>query len=151
MSERLRRLVGRWKGTGVAAFPTVDTAEYREELVFQSNGVEALLHFEQKTWWKRDEPLHWESGFILVAEGGGLTLLNAQNNGRVEVLTGTLEEIPGGFDMRLRSTHFGNDPRMLASTRQIVMEGDRLVYEVAMATDRVATLSPHLRAELRRS
>jgi hypothetical protein len=149
-AARLAPLVGVWRGHGVAQFPTVERAEYREELRFESNETEALLHFEQKTWWKGEEPLHWESGFLLAAADGALTLLNAQNNGRVEILKGQASERDGAILLSFESAHFGNDPRMVRSTRRFVVELDRLLYEVAMATDRVATLSPHLRAELRR-
>lgn len=148
--ERLAGFVGTWRGTGSASFPTIESAEYREELRFEWNHHEALLHFEQKTWWKGDEPLHWESGFVLADDAGGYTLANSQNNGRVEVLKGTLEESGGRLVLSLASAHFGNDPRMVASTRRFVVEGDRLQYEVAMTTTRVAAHTPHLRADLRR-
>lgn len=148
--ERLAGLVGSWRGTGTARFPTIEGAEYREELRFDWNASEALLHFEQKTWWKGDTPLHWESGFVLADDAGLYTLVNSQNNGRLEALDGRLEERTGGLELRLASRHFGNDPRMRRATRLFVLEGDRLRYEVAMSTTRVADLTPHLRAELER-
>jgi hypothetical protein len=30
----LRRLLGKWRGNGIATFPTISTFEYREELEF---------------------------------------------------------------------------------------------------------------------
>jgi THAP domain-containing protein 4 len=148
--ERLADLVGTWRGSGTARFPTIETAAYREELSVGWNAVEPLLHFEQRTWWKDDEPLHWESGFVIADEAGVFTMTNSQNNGRVEVLKGGLEEAHGRFELSLASTHFGNDSRMVAATRRLVLEGSTLRYTVAMTTDRVAILSPHLEATLRR-
>ncbi len=149
--ERLAGLIGTWRGEGTARFPTIEGADYREELRFEWNRSEPLLHFEQKTWWKQDEPLHWESGFVLADDTGAYTLVNSQNNGRVEVLTGALDDAGGRLELRLASAHFGNDPRMRASTRRFVLEGDALRYEVAMTTTRVESLTPHLQARLTRA
>lgn len=149
--ERLAPLVGVWRGTGTARFPTIETGVYREELRFDWNTHEALLHYEQRTWWKEDEPLHWQSGFLIADEAGALTLSNSQNNGRVEVLAGSFSASPARLEIDLESRHFGNDPRMVASRRRFVLEGDRLAYEMSMTTTRVPALTPHLQASLRRA
>lgn len=55
------------------AFQAVETASYREELRFGWVGLEPVLQYEQKTWWRGDEPLHWESGFLIADDEGVFT------------------------------------------------------------------------------
>jgi hypothetical protein len=149
--ERLSGLVGTWRGEGSARFPGIDTASYREELRFAWIGLDPVLCYEQRTWWRRDEPLHWESGFLSADDEGLFTLLNSQNSGRVEVMKGRLADGPAGsLLLTLASTLHGNDARMLASTRSLALAGATLRYEVTMATTRVPQLAPHLEASLQR-
>lgn len=153
LMKRLAPLLGVWKGEGVAEFPTITTCPYREELRFESNGEEPLLHFEQKTWVKATgAALHWECGFIKPNEAGALEILNAQNSGRVEVLRGGLVENPNANVLTLyfESVVFGNDARMLRSSRAFYWEGDTLRYVVAMATKNTPELQQHLEAILQR-
>lgn len=44
----LNFLIGTWKGKGIAQYPTIDSIEYAEELVFQMNDEFPVLHYEQK-------------------------------------------------------------------------------------------------------
>lgn len=150
--KKLAPLVGVWKGEGVAQFPTITTCPYREELRFESNGEEPVLHFEQKTWvLATGAPLHWECGFIKPNEAGELEILSAQNSGRVEVLRGSIvveEQLPNTLSLHLESVAFGNDARMLRSSRTFHCEGDTLRYVVAMATVKTPEVQQHLSAIL---
>lgn len=46
----VRLLVGMWRGLGVAAFPTITTFEYREELEFTANATQPVLRYERRMW-----------------------------------------------------------------------------------------------------
>jgi hypothetical protein len=153
---RLNILRGSWRGRGRARFPTIDSAEYSEELTFKGNDSELLLHYEERTWRiegdnERAEPLSWQSGFLVVDEEGLVQLLNAQNAPRVEVLTGWLEELfPGQYQLDLTSKVLAYDDRM-GSTRRIFEFNDReLSYQMFMSTSKVLEVTPHLECTLTR-
>lgn len=155
--EVLRTLVGTWRGTGRGRFPTIDDFRYREQLEFTAHATEPHLHYEQRTWLVADgaddgQPSHWESGFLLVQEDGGIELLNAQESGRVEVLAGGLYALAGGaHELRLASVVHAHDPRVRATSRVLTLGNDELAYEVQMATDQVAARQVHLEARLLRA
>jgi len=96
------------------------------------------------------KPSHWESGFLMVRDDGGVELLNAQQSGRVGVLTGSLHGDEGGYVLRLSSVVHAHDELMRSTTRELTFRTDELGYEVRMATDRVSQVEPHLRARLGR-
>lgn len=152
--KKLAPLLGVWKGEGVAQFPTITTCPYREELRFESNGEEPLLHFEQKTWIQATgAALHWESGFIKPNDAGELEILNSQNSGRVEVLRGGIvseKHSASVLKLFFESVVFGNDARMIRSSRTFYCAGDTLRYLVLMATVKTPELQQHLSATLKR-
>nr|WP_243435941.1 FABP family protein [Acanthopleuribacter pedis] len=152
--QHLTALIGRWHGRGSGHFPTIDDFAYDEELVFEANDHEPLLHYVQKTWrlegGVRVEPLHWESGFVIPQENGTIEISNAQNGGRVEVLAGPLKPTPNGFELDLASVVLTHDPRLHASHRLLRVAGNQLSYDVSMETTRVSPIHHHLRAELKR-
>ncbi len=53
LMEELSPFLGTWRGTGAGGFPTIAPFQYDEELVFESNSIEALIHYEQKTNWAK--------------------------------------------------------------------------------------------------
>ena len=155
--DGLKILTGCWCGSGSARFPTIDSAEYSEELTFTGNETELLLHYEERSWRiegdnKRAEPLNWQSGFLVVDEQGLVQLLNAQNAPRVEVLTGWLEKLsPGEYELDLTSQVIAYDERM-GSTRRILRFNEReLSYQMFMSTSKVVEVTPHLECRLTRS
>ena len=153
---RLSALVGTWKGEGNGRFPTIPSFNYLEECVFSSDGCEPIIHFEQKTWVKSTDetngrPLHWESGFIRATEDGSVEISNAQNGGRVEVLRGTIDEaayLEGIMLLKLESVLFGNDPRLIQTTRRYELQADILIYSIEMATTKTPQRQQHLEARL---
>jgi hypothetical protein len=155
---RLEGLVGTWRGEGSGRFPTIAPFDYREECVFSRNECEPLIHFEQKTWVRSTDetngtPLHWESGFMRATEDGGVEISNAQNGGRVEVLRGTIDEaahLEGIVLLQLESVLFGNDPRLIQTTRRYELHSDILIYSIEMATNKVPNRQQHLAAKLAR-
>ena len=150
----LHLLIGEWSGTGRGEFPTIEPFEYRETLLFSSDG-RLFLHFEQKA--KRRNvgqteyvPSHWESGFIRPLPNGEVELISAQTGGRLERLTGSLEQTETEIILRLRSTGFLNDPRMLETSRTMILKGDTLHYTQEMHTTAVPQPAQHLEARLKR-
>lgn len=151
----LRPLLGRWEGTGRAAFPTIPPHEYVETFRVSGEPDRLHLHFEQRA---RHRPVgtdtygpsHWESGFLRVIAPGTVELTNAQDNGRLEVARLTVEERPDALTLRGATTRFLNDPRMVAAERLITVTPAELHYTLRMATTQVPGLTGHLEATLRR-
>lgn len=147
-------LLGEWSGTGRGEFPTIEPFEYVETLSFATDG-RPLLHYEQKTKRRRSGesdyvPSHWESGFIRLLPDGKIELTCAQNGGRLEKLTGSIEETGTGLILHLKSADFLNDIRMLETSRTITLEGDRLLYTQNMRTNAVTAMTFHIEAILER-
>lgn len=155
LNNFLETLAGTWTGTGIGEYPTIETFEYLETLRFTQDETRPLLHYEQKTnrrnLGQRDFiPSHWESGFLSISPDNQVEITSAQIGGRVEVLAGTIEPTPSGLILRLRSTHFANDPRMQEATRMLTVNGDILHYTMYMQTNKVPHLAIHLEATLQR-
>ncbi len=151
----LHALVGEWSGTGRGEFPTIEPFEYLETLRFSSDD-RPFLHYEQRTRRRRAGQTeyvssHWESGFIRLLPDGQVELNNAQSGGRLEVLTGSLEQTEKVLILRLQSRAFLNDPRMLESSRTIFVEGDTLHYTLNMHTNAVSEPAFHVEATLNRT
>lgn len=151
----MKRLIGEWHGTGIATFPTIETATYREILTVVPHRDDSILKVEQQTW--RIHPdnteslLYWECGFLRQLSPATCEWINAQNNGRAEVLHGEISDAdPDILRLNLKSSVFANDERMLASTRSFEVAKDTLSYSMAMATQAHPTLQQHLAARLTR-
>jgi hypothetical protein len=150
----LQLLVGKWSGTGRGEFPTIEPFEYLETVQFVSDD-RPFLHYEQKTRRRNSEQAdyissHWESGFIRLLPNEEVELINAQSGGRLERLTGSLEQTETGMILRLQSTAFLNDPRMLETSRTIMAQGDTLHYALNMHTTAVPQRAHHVEATLKR-
>ena len=136
----LAGIAGAWSGTGHAEYPTISPADYHEELVLSSNGKDAVIHFEKRTWVtsgdaRHGEPLFWESGFIIDTGNGLFDVVVVQKGGRMEILKGGAHrDDKGGIVLDLKSTAIRNDPRMIQSERRIVWSGEILSYELLMST-----------------
>jgi hypothetical protein len=153
--DLLRLLVGEWSGEGRGEFPTVEPFEYLETLTFAGDH-RPFLHYEEKT--KRRNagqadyiPSHWESGFLRLLPDGQVELINTQGSGRLERLTGSLEGTETGLILRLQSTAFLNDPRILETSRTITLDGNSLDYTQNMYTTAVSGPAHHVRATLHRN
>lgn len=152
--ELLGMLIGEWSGTGLGEFPTIEAFEYQETISFAGDH-RPFLHYEQKT--KRRnvgqmeyKPSHWESGFLRLLSNGEVELINAQGSGRLERLAGRLEETETGLVLRLQSTAFLNDPRMVSTSRIITLDGNNMHYIQTMYTTAVPGPAPHVEARLKR-
>ena len=153
-SELFGLLEGAWRGKGRGGYPTIDSFDYREKLVFTRKN-DSTLAYDQRTE-KRMEgtdefvPSHWENGFISILENGDMELVNAQSGGRGEVLTGQIEVLDSGFRLHFTSKALMNDARMLSTARVFELEGNQLCYEMEMSTTKVSNLSRHLTISLER-
>ncbi len=148
--EPLAFLLGTWRGTGAGEYPTIDSFRYGEEMRFEHVGDPFLL-YEQRSWLLGDDPmpLHFERGFLRPGSGPGVVELTlAHPLGLTEIAEGSI-----------RGTHIDVASTTVASTstgapvtrleRRIEVDGDRLRYELRMATTEVL-LTLHLVAELQR-
>lgn len=152
--QRLDPLAGTWKGQGKAYFPTIKDFVYDEEVRFVKASDRPALYYEQRAAFKQPGAaavagVHWETGFIRVLDDGGIELVNAQGNGRLEHIRLTIREVAGGIELTGDAKQF-NDARMKGATRVYTLTGDVLRYTLHMATTNVGASTRHLDAELRR-
>jgi hypothetical protein len=152
--ELLHLMIGEWSGTGRGEFPTIEPFEYLETISFAGDH-RPFLHYEQKA--KRRHagqteyiPSHWESGFLRLLPDGEVELVNTQSSGRLERLTGSLEQTAAGLILRLQSTAFLNDSRMMQTSRVITVEGNSMHYTQNMHTTAVSGPAHHVEARLQR-
>ncbi len=149
--DTLQPLIGTWVGEGTADYPTIDRVTYLEQLTILPEKGGTLLHYDQQTWYSDSgAALHHESGFFRPLDADQIELVNAQNNGRVEVLKGTVLLENGRITLRLDSAAFANDPRMVQSRRVFVLDADTLRYHQSMATQITPEMQTHLVSTLNR-
>lgn len=103
-------LIGRWEGAGVVGYPTMESANFGQELEVSHDG-RPFLRWDSRAWLLDDEgakvrPLATESGFWRVAgpaaadgvgdsdgpaKGFAVEFLLAHPTGYVEIYVGTVE------------------------------------------------------------
>jgi len=145
-------LVGQWSGTGRVSYPTIETFEYREDLVISERSDHPALHVEQRTWKQTDDgevPSHWETGLLRIESDGNARFLNAQG-GRTEVMEGEWQRTGDFWAITLTSTEYAGDSRVATSDRRYQVQSDRMAYHMSMATISVPELTAHLSASLTR-
>jgi hypothetical protein len=150
--DLFRLLIGEWSGSGRGEFPTVEPFEYLETITFAGDH-RPFLHYEKKTRRRNAGqadyiPSHWESGFLRLLPNDEVELVNVQGSGRLERLTGSLDPTETGLILRLKSTDFLNDPRMVETSRIIIVEGNSLNYSQTMHTTAVPGPAHHVQARL---
>ena len=154
--NELNFLIGEWKGTGFAEYPTIDPVEYLESLVISGNNKNPVLHYEQKTFItkpaeRNGEPIFWESGFIIDDGNGLFKMVNTQVSGRIETLKGNaLKTNEGKVELELKSTSIINDDKLIKSGRKFIFSKDNIEYELNMSTTKNPAYQQHLSAKLYR-
>ncbi len=88
-------LIGRWEGSGVGGYPTVDGFEFAHEATFEQNG-KPFLAYRSRSWLldadgERVRPLGTESGFWRPRPDGELEVLLAHPTGYAEVWLGEVD------------------------------------------------------------
>jgi hypothetical protein len=152
--EHLKYISGIWTGKGIAEFPTINTFEYSEHLTFAFNEKNPVIHFEQKAWIKsnnerNNEPISWESGFIIDKGNNLFELICTHNSGRLEWYKGFAEQITNDkIIIEFDSVAIINDDRMISSKRVFIFNQTSIGYEQLMNTSKVKQTIRHLKAEL---
>jgi len=88
-------LIGRWEGAGVVGYPTIESANFGQEVEFWHDG-RPFLHYRSQAWLLDDEgqqvrPLASEVGFWRPGPDGDLEVLLSHPTGIVEIYVGTVE------------------------------------------------------------
>ncbi|HXW45592.1 MAG TPA: FABP family protein [Streptosporangiaceae bacterium] len=90
--ERLSFLLGRWEGAGVVGYPTIESANFGQEISFGHNGKPFLI-YTSRTWLLTEEgeigrPLAMEAGFWRPQPDGSIELVLAHPTGITEIYIG---------------------------------------------------------------
>ena len=85
-------LVGRWEGAGVVGYPTIESANFGQQLTIEHDG-RPFLAMSSRTWLLDDagnqvRPLAREEGFWRVLDNGEIELLLIHPTGILEMYVG---------------------------------------------------------------
>lgn len=144
--------VGRWRGTGRVGYPTIETADYAQEVRFSHDG-RPVLAYESRAWLIDEagrpiRPSAREVGWWRPQPDDGVEVLLAHPTGIIEVYYGRIDgtKVELATDAVLRTA---SAKEVTANTRLYgIVDGD-LMYAADMAAVGVA-LQPHLSARLLR-
>jgi hypothetical protein len=149
----LRFLIGRWEGAGVVGYPTIESAQFGQEISFSHNGKPYLI-YSSRSWLLDDEgrigrPLAMETGFWRPQEDGVLEVVLAHASGITEIylgqVTGTKIEMATDAVVRTASAR-----DVTAGRRLYGLIGADLGYAYDMAAEG-HPLQAHLSAQLKRT
>ncbi len=152
--EHLAFLVGRWQGVGVVGYPTIESANYEQELSFTHDG-RPFLSYSSRTWLIDSDgapsrPAATETGFWRPGkEPRDVEVLLAHPTGIVEVYVGEVAftRIDLATDVVART----ETAKQVSGLKRLygLVEGD-LAYAIDMAAvDQ--PLQSHLSARLQRT
>jgi hypothetical protein len=154
-SDILNRLTGCWIGSGLGSYPGIEPFRYTERLLISHEADWNMLHVLQRTWLEKDgsagRALHLESGIVHARDDGTLVYSCGQDNGRTEVMVGTITLEGGGMRIDWVTTEHANDSRLLRMGRTWMIDGASLRYEAHLSTVRTPEYRKHLEANLQRS
>jgi hypothetical protein len=145
-------LLGRWEGAGVVGYPTIESANFGQEITFGHNGKPFLI-YSSRTWLldadgQIGRPLAVESGYWRPQPDGQLEVVLAHPTGIAEIYLG---EITG------TKVEMATDAVVRTATAKEVTAGRRLYgligTDLAYAYDMAAMGQPlqaHASAQLKR-
>jgi THAP4-like, heme-binding beta-barrel domain len=148
----LRFLLGRWEGAGVVGYPTIESANFGQEMTFGHNGKPFLI-YASRTWLLEDDgsigrPLAMETGFWRPQPDGIIEVVLAHPTGITEIYIGQQT----GTKIELAT-----DAVVRTSTAKEVTAGKRLYgligADLGWAYDLAAVGQPlqsHVSAQLKR-
>jgi len=151
--EALAPLLGTWAGRGEGKYPTIQTFEYLEEVVFTHVGKPFLVYTQKTKAVSDGRPLHAETGYLRAPLPGRVELVLAHPNGITEIDTGTYSVTGDVIQIELSSTAIGLAPTAKEVTelgRSLRVEGDDLSYTMRMGAVG-QPLQDHLVAVLHRT
>ena len=150
--KELAPLLGTWAGRGSGKFPTIESFDYLEEVVFTHVG-KPFLAYGQKTKAATDgKPLHAETGYLRAPKPGHVELVLAHPSGITEIEVGTYTVADGVIELELTASTIGLTPtakEVTALGRRFRLDGDELSYSVQMGAVG-QPLQNHLAAVLHR-
>lgn len=87
-------LLGRWEGVGVGGYPTIDSFQFGQELIFSHNGKPFMAH-TSRTWRMAEDgvigpPLSTETGYWRPKPDGRIEVTLAHPTGIVEIYLGEI-------------------------------------------------------------
>ena len=88
-------LLGTWRGNGHGDYPTIDSFQFGQELIFTHDG-RPFFHYMSRAWIVDDKgekvrDAAIETGFLRPKADGAIELLLAHNTGFVEIYYGSAE------------------------------------------------------------
>ena len=144
-------LLGTWEGAGVVGYPTIESANFGQEITFGHNG-KPFLSYSSRTWLLDEDgtigrPLAAETGYWRPQPDGTIEVLLAHPTGILELYLG---EIAG------TKIEMATDAVVRTSSAKEVTAGKRLYGlvegDLAYAYDMAAVgqpLQPHVSARLK--
>ncbi len=149
--EPLRFLLGRWEGAGVVGYPTIESAQFGQEVSFSHNG-KPFLYYLSRTWLLDAEghvgrPLAMETGFWRPQPDHQLEVLLVHPTGITEIYLGqvTGTKIEMATDAVLRTA---TAKEVTAGRRLYGLIGTDLGYAYDMAAVG-QPLQSHVSAQLK--
>ncbi|MGH3970574.1 MAG: peroxynitrite isomerase [Mycobacterium sp.] len=150
--QALAPLLGTWAGRGSGEYPTIESFDYLEEVVFSHVGKPFLV-YGQKTRAATDgKPLHAETGYLRVPQPGRVELVLAHPSGITEIEVGTYTATGDVIELELTTSSIGLAPtakEVTALGRSFRIDGDELSYSLRMGAVG-QPLQHHLSALLQR-
>jgi hypothetical protein len=146
-------LLGIWEGAGVVGYPTIESAQFGEEITFSHNGKPYLI-YTSRTWLLDEQgrigrPSHMETGFWRPQPDGQLEVLIVHPTGIAEIYLG---EVTG------TKIEMATDAVVRTATAKEVTAGRRLYglvgADLAYAYDMAGVGQPlqaHTSAQLKRT
>jgi len=147
-------LVGRWEGAGVVGYPTIESANFGQEVVCSHDG-RPFLEWQSRTWLLDDagnkvRPMAVELGFWRVLEDGEIELLLTHPTGIIEMYVGRRDAAKPSVQLRtdgvLRSPAA---KEYNAGTRMYGLVDSQLLWVMDMAAVG-QSLQSHVSAQLKR-
>jgi THAP4-like, heme-binding beta-barrel domain len=147
----LRFLIGRWEGAGVVGYPTIESAQFGQEVSFSHNG-KPFLYYLSRTWLldadgNLGRPLAMETGFWRPQPDNQLEVLLVHPTGITEIylgqITGTKIELATDAVLRTASAK-----EVTAGRRLYGLIGADLGYAYDMAAVG-QPLQSHVSAQLK--
>ena len=146
-------LIGRWEGAGVVGYPTIESANFGQEVEFWHDG-RPFLHYKSQAWLLDDagqqvRPLASEVGFWRPGLDGDLEVLLTHPTGIVEIYVGTVEgpRVTITTDVVARTA---TAKEYTAATRMYGLVDGDLMWVMDMAAVGQA-LQSHVSAQLKRA